>query len=1368
MYEDNTLDVRVPGVLANDIDPDDDRLTAVLIGTASSGTLEFNTDGTFTYTPNAHFNGTDRFTYRASDGTGHSRTVTATITVHPVPDAPELAPVDDQVVDEGDVLDVSVSASDPDGMAPVLSASNLPFFADLTDHGTLHLAPDFTCSGVYSGIVITATDAEDPSSTVGETIAITVNDVNRAPTDIEFSPTRVDENSPTGTRVGTLTTADPDTEDGHTHTLEDDAERRFRIVGDRVQVAEGAVLDFEADSTHTITVRTTDPGGLIYSKALMIAVNDVNDPPELVLNSGIEVDEGASAPISSAALQVTDEDHAPEELRYTVRIETENGLLTRDGTPLRAGDPFTQEDVDSGLLTYEHDGSETLHDRFTFTVSDGAGGSIGDTSLEITIRPVNDVPDVRIASPAGGDTLSQRAQISLDLSDAENDDLAVSFLVDGERVHTADVTHTLTPQQTIYNWDTFPGYDDGPHRISVTADDGTDTGSDTVDVTIRNAVNVDGQIIVPVHGPVPDRPVADARLELIVDGNVAYSATTDADGMYRLQDVTPNVAGQTYQRRIWKDGKQLGVAGSDRHAQYTPAVDTSNEAVRVKNHSVAAIGPVELHVYDAKGNHTGLLDGAVERGIPHSWYSGAVEPEAVVILNPSAVYEIRVLGRSTETFGLQVSNYITVDGQDIAVPIDLQKVSITADGEIPFIYDYAEIEAKANALVRAGVRAEEAVARVVASMDSDEDGTPDVAETTPIPIPPEVDAGGPYGTDEGGSVIVTASGSDPYGDILTFAWDLDNDGTFETTGQTLVFSATQLDGPSRHIISMEATTSSGISARTQTTVDVRSVAPTATFTNTSGTILEGKSATMTFSDQADPSISDRLAGFLYSCDCTDDSTFEQTGGSAASSRCAYLDDGTFAARGRIADKDGAFTDYTVEVDVNNVAPTAGDITAPVAPVLVNTAVSVSVDFADPGVLDTHTGEWDWGDRSTSPGIVNETGGSGTVHGRHTYTASGTYTVTVTITDDDDGSGTSVFESIVVSDPPVADPGGPYTGNEGSPLPFDGSASYDPDGSIVSHTWDMDCDGVYDDTTGATPSWTWSDDDSSCIALEVTDNLGFTDTDTTTVTILNVAPTAGAITASMNPVRVNTGTTVSADFTDPGRLDTHTAEWDWGDGSRSPGTVNEIGGSGTVSGSHTYTASGLYTVGLSVWDDDGDSGQSPPLQYIIVYDPDGGFISGRGRIASPEGAYSADSLLTGDARFKFVSVYKKGETIPSGETEFRFQAADLMFHSAEYQWLGISGSHATFKGWGTINGSGDYEFVLSARDGDIERGGGAGTFLSARDRDDERGRGEDTFRIKIWDRSTGEIVYDNQMGTRDETDASDTIERGNVIMHHHPW
>ena len=338
-------------------------------------------------------------------------------------------------------------------------------------------------------------------------------------------------------------------------------------------------------------------------------------------------------------------------------------------------------------------------------------------------------------------------------------------------------------------------------------------------------------------------------------------------------------------------------------------------------------------------------------------------------------------------------------------------------------------------------------------------------------------------------------------------------------------------------------------------------------------------------------------------------------------------------------------------------------------------------------------------------------------------------------------------------PPVADANGPYTGDEGSSITFDASGSIDLDlgDSIVSYEWDLDNDGEFDDATGVDPIATWNDDYSGTITLRVTDSNGATDTDSTTVTVSNVAPTVGPITAPMDPVAVNTPITASALFTDPG-TDTHVAEWDWGDGT-TPGTV----GCGSVTDSHTYITPGVYTITLTVTDDDGGVGSSV-YQYVVVYDPSAGFVTGGGWINSPSGAYidptCTDSCPdpTGKANFGFVSKYKKGATSPTGQTQFQFMAGDLNFHSDSYDWLVIAGAHAKYKGTGTINGVDNYGFMLTATDGQINGGGDI-----------------DKFRIKIWiedesDVNNGFVVYDNLRGLSDDDNSGTALEGGSIVIH----
>jgi PKD repeat protein len=321
-------------------------------------------------------------------------------------------------------------------------------------------------------------------------------------------------------------------------------------------------------------------------------------------------------------------------------------------------------------------------------------------------------------------------------------------------------------------------------------------------------------------------------------------------------------------------------------------------------------------------------------------------------------------------------------------------------------------------------------------------------------------------------------------------------------------------------------------------------------------------------------------------------------------------------------------------------------------------------------------------------------------------------------------------------PPTADANGPYFGDEGSAIPLDGTASSDPDGDPLTYSWSVDDSSLcsFDDASSPTPNLTCTDNGNFIVTLVVDDGQA-TDSDTASVTVSNVAPSVSIDNVSPTLLAVGESVTANGSFTDPGTNDTHTAVWDWGDGT-TPGTVTQGAGFGSVDDSHTYSGAGVYTIELTVTDDDGGSDTSL-FQYVVVYDPDAGFVTGGGWIYSDPGAYAADPLLEGKANFGFVSKYKKGATTPTGNTEFQFHAADLNFHSSSYQWLVVTGSdYARFKGSGTINGMGEYKFMLWAGDDD-----------------------PDTFRIRIWTEDEFGVetdIYDNGF--------DQAIGGGSIVIH----
>jgi hypothetical protein len=238
-----------------------------------------------------------------------------------------------------------------------------------------------------------------------------------------------------------------------------------------------------------------------------------------------------------------------------------------------------------------------------------------------------------------------------------------------------------------------------------------------------------------------------------------------------------------------------------------------------------------------------------------------------------------------------------------------------------------------------------------------------------------------------------------------------------------------------------------------------------------------------------------------------------------------------------------------------------------------------------------------------------------------------------------------------------------------------------------------------------------------------------------VRVDNVAPSL-TLTAPADGTlyRVGSSVTVRGTFTDPGVDDVHTCKIDWDDGTAlAAGTVTEANGAGSCAASRTFTSAGVYTLLLSI--DDGDGGATTASTMVVVYDPRAGWLLGAGQILSPPGAYRPNPSLSGGVAFTFVAQYLLGSA-PIGQTAVVLPGG-ARFASTSLQWLVVTGFKSQVRGIGRLNGLGDYGFLLTAYDGQQPGGGGS-----------------DRFRLKIWNRISGAVLYDNVL----DPTATDDVDR----------
>ena len=252
-----------------------------------------------------------------------------------------------------------------------------------------------------------------------------------------------------------------------------------------------------------------------------------------------------------------------------------------------------------------------------------------------------------------------------------------------------------------------------------------------------------------------------------------------------------------------------------------------------------------------------------------------------------------------------------------------------------------------------------------------------------------------------------------------------------------------------------------------------------------------------------------------------------------------------------------------------------------------------------------------------------------------------------------------------------------------------------------------------------------------ITITATDGSGNVSTTTQTVVVAhNIgSPHSGA------SVKVGSTVNFSGTFWDVAG-NRHTAKWLIDDRSVS-GTVSEPSGmkNGTVAGSYKFTTPGVYKLKMAITDQKGittvttTNGDLEAL--IVVYDPNGGYTYGGGNFFSPAGALKADPFATGDVSYGYTVNYYKNASFPKGETQFEFKVADFEFNAVNFEYLAISGAFAQFKGTGKITGGqSGINFIMTVIDGQLD------------------GSGVDKVRMKIYNRNTGEVFYDNQPGASD--------------------
>jgi uncharacterized protein YrzB (UPF0473 family) len=339
------------------------------------------------------------------------------------------------------------------------------------------------------------------------------------------------------------------------------------------------------------------------------------------------------------------------------------------------------------------------------------------------------------------------------------------------------------------------------------------------------------------------------------------------------------------------------------------------------------------------------------------------------------------------------------------------------------------------------------------------------------------------------------------------------------------------------------------------------------------------------------------------------------------------------------------------------------------------------------------------------------------------------TVTLTVTDET-GNSTSAPAIVTVEDiisPEV------ITRNVTVQLDKDGTATITA--SAIDHDSSDAC-GIASLSLDKT-SFNCENVGENTVTLTVTDNNGNESAGTAIVTVVNEAPVISSIFLPEDPIQVGVPVNASASFTD---INARSANWYWGDGATTKGTISGA----DITGDHIYEVPGIYTVTAEVIDICGQSG-TKQYQYVIITDPDAGFVTGGGIINSPVGAYTANPSMNGKAEFEYVIKYNKDGASLKGNINFRFKPASFKFSGTSYDWLVVNGDEAFFKGKGVVNGNTNVEFIAAMVQG--------------------QGKNDPAkFRIRILNAADGSVIYDNQVSDGIDAVAANDITAGAIKIH----
>ncbi len=647
----------------NASDVDGDTLSFAVGTVPANGSVTLNpATGSFVYTPNTNFNGSDSFVVTISDGNGGTTTSLVNIGVTPVNDAPATSNLN-LTTNENTPVNGAVSASDPDGDTLSFSITGNPASGTVVLNpatGTFTYTPATGFSGSDS-FVVTVSDGN--GGTVTSTVTIGVNAVNNAPTAVNDNAT-TDESTAVAVAVR-ANDADPDGDPLSVTSVTQGANGSVVIdiaTGNPIYTPNAGFV-----GTDSFTYTIDDGFGATSTATVTVTVNavaPVNNAPIAVADSITVAEGGVATTLNGGAtsLLANDIDADGDPLVAVLVAGPSNGTLTLNP---------------NGTFSYIHNGSETTTDSFTYKVNDGTvdGNTV---TVNINVTPVNDAPiavaDSIVVAEGGTATVLVGGATSVlaNDSDAEGNMLTANLV-------TGPTNGTLTLNANGTFSYVHNGSETTTDSFTYRANDGTVNGN-IVTVTINVT-------------PVNDAPVAnDDTVSVNEDDSVVVAVrTNDTDaegGSLNVTAVTQGANGSVVIDAVTGNPiytPNAGFSGSDSFT-YTitdaggaTATATVNVTVTPQNDAPVAIadtftvaegGTLTGAAYDVLLNDTDG-DGDVLTAV---LVTGPTNGTLILNANGTFTYVHNGSETTADSFTYKVNDG-TVDGNTVTVNINVTPVN---------------------------------------------------------------------------------------------------------------------------------------------------------------------------------------------------------------------------------------------------------------------------------------------------------------------------------------------------------------------------------------------------------------------------------------------------------------------------------------------------------------------------------------------------------------------------------------------------------------------------------------------------------------------------------------------------------------------